>query len=36
MNIAINLARDAWAKDEVPVGAVIVSPHGEILGEALT
>lgn len=34
MNIALNLAQDAVAKDEVPVGAVIVSEHGEILAEA--
>lgn len=34
MNIAINLGKDAYAKDEVPVGAIIVSEHGEILGEA--
>lgn len=34
MNMALDLGKDAFAKDEVPVGAVIVSAHGEILAEA--
>lgn len=34
MNMAINLGKDAAAKDEVPVGAIIVSSHGEVLAEA--
>ena len=34
MNLAYNFAEDAFAKDEVPVGAIIVSRHGEILAEA--
>lgn len=33
MQMAINLAQDAYSKNEVPVGAIIVSEHGEILGE---
>ena len=33
MNLAYKLAEDAFSKDEVPVGAVIVSEHGEILAE---
>lgn len=34
MQMAINLAKDAYAKDEVPVGAIIVTEHGEVLSEA--
>lgn len=34
MNIALNMGKDAFARDEVPVGAVIVSEHGELLAEA--
>lgn len=34
MQMAINLSQDALIKDEVPVGAIIVSEHGEILSEA--
>lgn len=33
MDLALNLAGDAFHKDEVPVGAVIVSEQGEILAE---
>jgi tRNA(adenine34) deaminase len=33
MQMALNLAKDAFARDEVPVGAVIVSEHGEVLAE---
>src|SRR6185369_936132 len=33
MEAALNLAREAAAKDEVPVGAVIVK-EGEIIGQA--
>jgi tRNA(adenine34) deaminase len=32
MQLAIAEARDAEAADEVPVGAVVVSPTGEVLG----
>ncbi len=32
--IALRLAKDAAFKDEVPVGALIISPSGEILAEA--
>lgn len=34
MDIALEEARAAAARDEVPVGAVIVSPDGEILARA--
>lgn len=33
MRMAIELGKDAYAKDEVPVGAVIISVHGEILAQ---
>lgn len=33
MSMAIVLGKDAYAMDEVPVGAVIVSEHGEILAQ---
>ncbi len=33
MKRALELAREAMNRDEVPVGAVVVSPEGEILGE---
>ena len=33
MKRALELAREAMSRDEVPVGAVVVSPEGEILGE---
>jgi len=33
-DIALRLAKDAAFKDEVPVGAIVVSPSGEILSEA--
>lgn len=32
MREALNEARGAFTANEVPVGAVLVSPHGEILG----
>ncbi|MEM6590199.1 MAG: nucleoside deaminase [Pseudomonadota bacterium] len=34
MNIALEEARSAGARDEVPVGAVVVSPAGEIVARA--
>lgn len=34
MRIALALARDAAEADEVPVGAIVVSPEGEIVGRA--
>lgn len=34
MMMAINLGKDAIMKGEVPVGALIVSEHGEVLAEA--
>ncbi len=34
MNMALKQAKKALAKDEVPIGAVIVSPEGEILASA--
>jgi tRNA(adenine34) deaminase len=33
-DIALRLAEDAAFKDEVPVGALVISPSGEILSEA--
>jgi tRNA(adenine34) deaminase len=33
MGLALNAAEDAFHKDEVPVGAVIVSEQGEILAQ---
>ena len=33
MDVAIELAKDAFHKDEVPVGAVIISEFGEILAQ---
>ena len=33
-DIALRLAEDAAFNDEVPVGAIVVSPSGEILSEA--
>ncbi len=32
MGLAIEQAEEALTKDEVPIGAVVVSPEGEILG----
>ena len=32
MSLALELAREAYAHGEVPVGAVVVGPDGEILG----
>jgi tRNA(adenine34) deaminase len=32
MQAALVEARQAWEKDEVPVGAIVVSPEGEIIG----
>jgi len=32
MSFALELAREAYAHGEVPVGAVVVGPDGEILG----
>lgn len=34
MNVALKEARDAAARGEVPVGAVIVGPSGEIVAQA--
>jgi len=34
MDAALGLARAADARGEVPVGAVVVGPRGEVLGEA--
>jgi tRNA(adenine34) deaminase len=33
-DIALRLAEDAYFAEEVPVGAIVVSPHGEVLSEA--
>lgn len=33
MDLALNAAEDAYHKDEVPVGAVIISEFGEILAQ---
>lgn len=35
MQHALQLARDAAAHGEIPVGAVIVSPYGEIIGTGM-
>ena len=32
MSLALDLAREAYAHGEVPVGAVVVGPDGEVLG----
>jgi len=32
MSLALELAREAYANGEVPVGAVVVGPDGEVLG----
>ena len=32
MSLALELAREAYAHGEVPVGAIVVGPDGEILG----
>ena len=34
MRKALQLARDAAASDEIPVGAIVLGPHGEVLGAA--
>ena len=34
MALALEEARDAGARDEVPVGAVIVAPNGEVVARA--
>lgn len=33
MNIALAEARNAGARDEVPVGAVVISPEGQVLAQ---
>lgn len=34
MNICLNLAKKAFEKDEIPIGAIVVDPNGKIIAKA--